>query len=151
MKKLSILFILFATFLNAQNSYKKISEKKISQERKMIAKNFINEYLTKCSNKDYSEFQNFNLSKRMEIFIKEELKNSCEKSEKIYGDMKLLNFDSAYIHKRSINSDPLELFVFEAKTEKDPLIKYMSVWIFQDKNYINGIWFSIEKPLNSKK
>jgi len=41
----------------------------------------------------------------------------------------------------------LELFVYEAKKEKDPKIKYVSVWIYRDQNYINGIRISKEKPI----
>ena len=87
----------------------------------------------------------------MELFIKNEYEKSCDEKTKIYGKIDLLKFNSSYIHKYTINSDPLELFIYEIKTKKLPKIKYLSVWIFHDKNYINGIWISQEKPLKKKK
>ena len=153
MRKIILILILifFTTLLNAQNVYKKIPENKIDSNRLNISKNFISEYLQKCVNKDYSEFKDFNLSKRMELFIKNEYEKSCDEKTKIYGKIDVLKFNSSYIHKYTINSDPLELFIYEIKTKKLPKIKYLSVWIFQDKNYINGIWISKEKPLKKKK
>ena len=141
MSKIILISLFFTTLLNAQNVYKKIPENKIDSNRLNISKNFISEYLQKCVNKDYSEFKDFKLSKRMELFIKNEYKKLV---------MKKLKFNSSYIHKYTINSDPLELFIYEIKTKKLPKIKYLSVWKFQDKNYINGIWISQEKPLKRK-
>ena len=149
MRKIILILLFFTTLLNAQNVYKKISEHKIDSSRLNVSKNFINEYLQKCINKDYSEFKDFNLSKRMELFIKNEYEKSCDEKIKIYGKIDVLKFNSAYIHKYTINNDPLELFIYEIKTEKLPKIKYLSVWIFQDKNYINGIYKNNWKILDN--
>jgi hypothetical protein len=61
------------------------------------------------------------------------------------------NFNSAYIHKTSLTTDPVELFIFNAKTEKNPDIQFLSVWIYQDRNYISGLVITKEKPFKSKK
>lgn len=149
--RILVLMLLFGgALLNAQRNYTKISEKKISAERLLISQKFIEEFLIKCESKDYSAFSNFNLSKRMERFYEDAYQKSCEKSQKLYGKIDLLRFDSAYLSKYSENADPLELFVYQAKTEKIPEIKYISVWIYRDQNYINGIWISREKPLSNK-
>jgi hypothetical protein len=61
-----------------------------------------------------------------------------------------LDFDSAHLNKYSINKDPYELFVFNAKTEKNPDLKYLSVWIYQDRNYLSGLVITKENHLNLK-
>ena len=85
MRKIILISLFFTTLLNAQNVYKKIPENKIDSNRLNISKNFISEYLQKCVNKDYSEFKDFNLSKRMELFIKNENEKSCDEKSKMYG------------------------------------------------------------------
>lgn len=72
MRKIILILLFFTTLLNAQNVYKKIPENKIDSNRLNISKNFISEYLQKFVNKDYPEFKDFKLSKRMELFIKNE-------------------------------------------------------------------------------
>lgn len=147
MKIFTLIFLIAFTFSFGQSGYKKISESKINTERLRISKDFIDSFLTKCTDKNYSEFKGFHFSKKMELFYKEDYQKSCEKSENIYGKIDILKFNSVYLNKRTVHSDPLELFVYEAKTEKDPKIKYVSVWMYRDQNYINGIWISKEKPI----
>jgi hypothetical protein len=50
-----------------------------------------------------------------------------------------------------LTSDPVELYVFNTKTEKNPDIQFLSVWIYQDRNYIRGMVITKEKPFKSKK
>ncbi len=74
-----------------------------------------------------------------------------QKNDEELGKIELLDFDYAHLNKYSINKDPFELFVFNAKTEKNPDLKYLSVWIYQDRNYLSGLVITKEKPLNPKK
>lgn len=148
----NLLFALFlGTFLNAQSYYKKISEKNINTERQTIVKNFILDFLKRCEDKNYSKFENYNIAKKFEMFLNEKFETNCKKNEEEYGKIELLNLESAYLNKYSINKDPFELFVFDVKTEKNTDIKFLSVWIYQDRNYLSGLWISSEKPLNPKK
>lgn len=151
MKNLIIIALFFSSLLPAQSFYKKISDKNINTERQTIAKNFIQEFLNKCENKNYSKFENYNIAKKFEMFLDEKLESICKKNDEELGKIELLDFDSAHLNKYSINKDPFELFVFNAKTEKNPDLKYLSVWIYQDRNYLSGLVITKEKPFKSKK
>ena len=151
MKNLIIIALFFSSMLSAQSFYKKISDKNINTERQTISKNFILDFLKKCEDKNYSKFENYNLSKRLEIFFDKTLEKNCQKNTEELGKIELLNFDSAYLNKYSENTDPYELFIFNAKTEKNPDLKYLSFWIYQDRNYLSGLVITKEKPLNPKK
>jgi hypothetical protein len=151
MKNFLFTAILISSFANAQTYYKKISEKDISTERQTIAKNFIQDFLQKCEDKNYTKFENYNIVKKFEMLLDEKLESICKKNEEELGKIELLSFDSAHINKYSINKDPYELFIFNAKTEKNPDRKFLSVWIYQDKNYIRGIITTKEKPINPNK
>lgn len=151
MKNFFFIILFLGSFLNAQSYYKKISEKNINTERQTVAKNFILDFLKKCEDKNYSKFENYNLSKRLEMFFDKTLEKNCQKNTEELGKIELLGFDSAYLNKYSEKTDPYELFVFNAKTEKNPELKYVSVWIYQDRNYLSGIVITKEKPLNPKK
>lgn len=151
MKNFFFITLFLGSFLNAQSYYKKISEKNISTERQTVAQNFILDFIKKCEDKNYSKFENYNLSKRLEMFFDKTLEKNCQKNTEELGKIELLSFDSAYLNKYSENKDPYELFIFNAKTEKNPELKYISVWIYQDRNYLSGIVITKEKPLQSKK
>ena len=151
MKNLIIIALFFSSLLSAQSFYKKISDKNINTERQTIAKNFIQEFLNKCENKNYTSFEKFNVAKKFEMFLEEKLSEICQKNETDLGKIELQDFNSAYIHKTSLTTDPVELFIFNAKTEKNPELKYISVWIYQDQNYLSGIVITKEKPFKSKK
>lgn len=149
-KTLTILFLTISYFSFSQKLYKQIAEKDINQERLNLAKNFAKEYLKKCENKDYSKFQNYIIDSRSTKKLNDSIKENCEKMYADYGKSEILNLNSSYYHKYAKNYDPIELFIFDFKTEKNPDIKYASVWIYEDKNVISGLWFSREKPLKRK-
>ena len=151
MKNLIIIALFFSSLLPAQSFYKKISDKNINTERQTIAKNFIQEFLNKCENKNYTSFEKFNVAKKFEMFLEEKLSEICQKNETDLGKIELQDFNSAYIHKTSLTTDPIELFIFNAKTEKNPDIQFLSVWIYQDRNYISGLVITKEKPINPNK
>ena len=66
------------------------------------------------------------------------------------GKIELQDFNSAYIHKISLTTDPVELYVSTQKRKKNPNIQFLSVWIYQDRNYIHGMVITKEKPFKSK-
>ncbi|RZJ49075.1 MAG: hypothetical protein EOO44_18950 [Flavobacterium sp.] len=150
-KALTFLFVIISYFSYSQKFYKQIGEKDINQERLKVSKSFAQEYLQKCENKDYSKFQNYIIDSRSTKKLNDSIKENCEKMYIDYGKTEILNLNSSYYHKYAKNYDPLELFIFDFKTEKNPEIKYASVWIYKDKNVIAGLWFSKEKPLKRNK
>ena len=151
MKNLIIIALFFSSLLPAQSFYKKISDKNINTERQTIAKNFIQEFLNKCENKNYTSFEKFNVAKKFEMFLDDKLSYICQKNETDLGKIELQDFNSAYFYKISLTSDPVELYVFNTKTEKNPDIQFLSVWIYQDRNYIRGMVITKEKPINPNK
>ncbi|MDO5615366.1 MAG: hypothetical protein Q4G16_04190 [Cruoricaptor ignavus] len=149
-KTLTILFVTLTCFAYSQKFYKQIAEKDINQERLKISKNFIQEYLQKCEKKDYTKFEKYIVDSRSTKKINDCIKANCERMAINYGKTEILNLNSSYYHKYAKDYDPIELFIFDFKTEKNPNIKYASVWIYKDKNVIGGLWFSKEKPLKRK-
>lgn len=151
MKNLIFFTLFLYSLINAQSYYKQISEKNINAERQVIAKNFIQDFLKKCENRNYTKFENYNLTKRLEMFLDEKLEKNCVNNDTELGKIDLLDFNSAYINKYSLRTDPYELFIFNVKTEKKSEMKFISVWIYQDRNYLSGILISQEKPLKPRK
>lgn len=149
-KTLTILILTISYFSFSQKFYKQIPDKEINQERLIVAKNFAQEYLKKCENKEYSKFQNYIIDSRSTKKLNDSIKENCEEMVNDYGKSEILNLNSSYYHKYAKNIDPLELFIFNFKTEKNPEIIYASVWIYEDKNVIGGLWFSKEKPFKRK-
>ena len=85
------------------------------------------------------------------MFLDEKLSYICQKSETDLGKIELQDFNSVYIHKTSLTTDPVELYVFNTKTEKNPDIQFLSVWIYQDRNYIRGMVITKEKTVSNPK
>ncbi|MEJ8590156.1 hypothetical protein JSO54_02775 [Riemerella anatipestifer] len=149
-KTLTFLFVIISCFSYSQTFYKKKSKKDINQERLNIAKSFAQEYLQKCENKDYTKFKDFIIDSKLTKKLNDSIKENCEKMISDYGNTEVLNLNSVYYHKYAKDYDPIDLFIFDFKTEKKPEIKYASVWIYEDKSVIGGLWFSNEKPLTFK-
>lgn len=151
MKKIIILLVIASSlFATAQKNYTKISTSKISTERVAVSENFIKEYYKKCENKDYSQFANFILDKRLERKLFGDYEKKCEEVNQS-GKINYIKFNSAYIKDYTKNSDPIELIVFDADFEKSKDLKYINVWIYRDQNVINGIWISKEKAFVKSK
>lgn len=144
-------FLCLSISMFSQKYYSKISNTKINQNRLEISKKFVNAYLNKCENDDFTKFDEFTLSKRLEKFFSEKIEGSCKKSIEMYGKLTVLNLNSAYLNKYSKDYDPLDLYIFDAQSEKSQNIKYISVWVYHDQNVISGIWISKEKPLGKSK
>lgn len=151
MKKIIILLAITSyLFAFSQKNYTKISSSKISTERVKVSENFIKEYYKKCENKDYSQFTNFILDKRLERKLFGDYDKKCEEVNQS-GKINSIKFNSAYIKDYTKNSDPIELIIFDADFEKSKDLKYINVWIYRDQNVINGIWVSKEKAFVKSK
>ncbi len=148
MKKLFLPVLVCLSFSGfAQKLYTKVNDSKVNSERLETAKRFISRYIEKCKNKDYSEFKDFNISKRIEKDLNTDREKGCLSAEKIT----VLEFNSAYILKDTKYDDPVELFIFDINHSGSSSLKYISTWVYQDKNVIDGIWISKEKPLYRNK
>lgn len=148
-KLTNFICIVISCFAFSQKLYKKISTENVNQERLDVVKKFAQEFLEKCQTNDYSKFQNFIIDQRA-LKLNDSIKESCEEINRIDGKIKILNLNSSYYHNFKKDYDPLDLFIFDIKTEKNPNIKYLSVWVYKDKNVISGLWFSDKKPLYRK-
>lgn len=146
----AFLFVGFSP-LNAQKLYKEIPAKKISSEKVKLSKNFINNFLEKCADKDYTNFTDYNLSNHFKKFIDENLEQVCTNNEKVYGVIKTENLNSVYNDRYSNLYNPVELYIYNVSTEKNKEVKFISIWMTQNENLIDGIWISNYKPLEKAK
>ena len=147
-KTLLILTLTFANLIYSQTNYKKIQTEKLNTENVELAKKFIESFVNKCENKDYTEFSEFNLSSEFKKFMNLKLKEVCLNNEKTTGRIRLKNLNSAYKNKSSLLGNE-ELYIFDASTEKNNDIKYLSTWISKE-NQINGLILTSYKPLKIK-
>ena len=149
MKKiLLILTLTFANLIYSQTNYKQIQTEKVNSQKIQIAKNFIETYLNKCQNKDYTKFSEFKLSSEFENFLTKNLNEVCTNNEEKLGKINLKNLNSVYKDKSSLVGQN-ELYIFEVNTEKNKKLKYLSVWISK-QNQIDGMVITSEKPLKKK-
>lgn len=148
MKKIFLIGLInLSVFGFGQKLYTKINDSKVNKERLEVAKNFIGQYIGKCKDKDYSELKDFIISKRIEKDLYKDREKNCPNAENV----KVLGFNSVYLMDYAKDDDPVELFIFDINHEKEPALKYISTWVYRDKNVIGGIWISKEKPLYKKK
>lgn len=150
-KTLLLIAFTFSCFAFSQNYYSKISSSKVNQERLKLSENFISEFLSRCVKNDFTNFNQFKISKRVERFLETEVQKTCETFTETYGNIKVLGFNSAYLNKSTKDYDPIDLYIFDAAADKNPETKYINVWVYHDQNIINGIWISKEKPLGRPK
>ena len=140
--------IICSNLFYSQIDYKKIDNEDINQDKVQLSEKFIQSYLTKCSSQDYSDFVDFNLSKGHKNFVDQKLKEICLGDEDRYGKIELINLNSVYKTNDSFFGRT-ELYIFNAKTEKDKEIKYLSVWISK-KDLIEGMVITSYKPFKEK-
>lgn len=149
MKKiLLILTLTFANIIYSQSNYKQIQTEKISSQKIQLAKDFIQSYLNKCENKNYSKFSDFKFSSEFENFLTKNLTEICSSNEEKMGKINLKNLNSVYKDKSSLVGQN-EVYIFDVNTEKNKKIKYLSVWISK-QNQIDGMVVTSEKPLKKK-
>jgi len=149
MKKiLLILTLTFANIIYSQSNYKQIQTEKISSQKIQLAKDFIQSYLNKCENKNYSKFSDFKFSSEFENFLTKNLTEICSSNEEKLGKINLKNLNSVYKDKSSLVGQN-EVYIFDVNTEKNKKLKYLSVWISK-QNQIDGMVVTSEKPLKKK-
>lgn len=147
-KNLLILTLTFANIIYSQTNYKKIETEKLNPEKVQLSQKFIQTFINKCENKDYTEFSEFNLPSEFKKFLNLKLEEVCSNNENKLGKISLQNLNSAYKDKSSLIGGE-ELYIFDANTEKNKETKYLSVWISKE-NQINGIVLTSHKPLKIK-
>lgn len=149
MKRLPFFLLIFISNLfYSQIEYKKVESQDIDQDKVLLSEKFIQSYLTKCSSQDYSDFVDFNLSKGHKKFVNQKLKEICLGDENRYGKIELIDLNSVYKTNDSFFGRT-GLYIFNAKTEKDKNIKYLSVWISKN-DLIEGMVITSYKPFKKK-
>ncbi len=135
MKNSYFLFAIPFLLASCNSRYSVVPVSKMTAERKQIATNFVETYLKKCENKDYSEFQGFNISKKFEARLSSDsLKKSCNYINYKNGKVTLEKLVSA--HTANSPKDFLDVFNFKVKTEKSAEPMYLHLGMYRDQNYI---------------
>ena len=117
MKKiLTIIFSTISILSFSQKFYKQISEKNINKERLNTAKNFIQEYLKKCENKNYSKFQNFIIDTIR--FIKTGKRETSIRSWQIAVKKELTNSHTHVSNKFNFNKEIQDFYRHPANDGK---------------------------------
>ena len=126
---------------SCMNRYNNMPTKNNTQARQTLAKDFAENFFSKCQKKDYSEISGFNIDVNMKnYFSPERNKTVCESFEKKYGKLEI---GSLYAAKTNVYpSDFYDLFVFNIKTEKNDSVRYLRVGMTRDKDYINTFYLS---------
>ena len=148
-KLLYILFIVSSALAFSQTDYKEIPTEKLDTKKVLLAKSFIQSYLEKCLTMDYSIPSGFKVSEGLEKLFTDKISEVCESNRQHFGTINLDNLNSAYKNKTSLFNGQ-ELYIFDAKTEKDKTIQYLSAWISKD-NTIEGMVITSYKPFKKKK
>lgn len=150
MRFTALIFILMGSMFNAQSVYKVIPQKKITVEKIERTKNFAEEFIRKCEEKNYSMFSDFKLTNNLTEKIEKSLIKICEQNQKSSRKITVGDFNSAYIDRYTNLYNPMELYIFNGSSESNKDINYISVWITKNDILIDGIWMSHEKPLIKK-
>lgn len=135
MKIVEILVVVFS-LTSCSTYYDTIPLSRVSEERKNVAQNFAQTIFTKCQNKDYSEIEGFNISKRFQKYIvTDSLKRNCDWIEKKFGaNIGIDHLASVRTAKRP--SDFLDVFSFELKSDKATKPVYLHLGLYRDKNFV---------------
>lgn len=151
MKKIILAtFLMWGSTVIAQKNYRKLSSKDINIERVEFAKKFVEEYFNKCRTFDYTPFSNYIFDKRIEKSINN-IEESCAKLKNYFNDkIEVSQVNSVYDYKYLSDVDPVDLIIFDTQFQTPEKHKFVSVWMYHERNIIGGILISEEKPLKSK-
>lgn len=120
---------------SCNSRYSAVPLNKFSKERKQIAEDFVETYFKKCENKEYSEFDGFNIAKKLEAKLSpDSLKKSCNYFYYKNGKVTVEKLVSA--HTANSPKDFLDVFNFKIKTEKSAQPIYLHLGMYRDQNYI---------------
>lgn len=137
-KKLFAIQIVISSMLlsSCSSYYKSVSIDKMDAERKEVPRKFAEVYLEKCADKDYTPFQGFNLSKKIErVITLDSLRKSCSWIEKKYGKVQVKELVSVHTYSRP--ADFMDVFNFKVATEKSKVPIFLHVGVYRDKNFID--------------
>lgn len=145
MKKVYLHLLIPVLLGSCSSRYTTVSLNKIDKERKDIAQKFVETYFAKCENKDYSEFEGFNISKKFQAKLaSDSLKKSCNYINYKNGKVKLEKLVS--VHSGTFPKDFLDIFNFKLKTEKSAEPVYLHLGMYRDQNYIEiPFYFSADE------
>ena len=108
---------------------------KFNKEKKQIAQDFVETYFKKCENKEFSEFEGFNRSKKFQAKLSlDSLKKSCNDLYYKKGKITVEKLVSA--HTANSPKDFLDVLNFKIKTEKSAQVMHLHLGIYRDQNYI---------------
>lgn len=109
MKKIFILFLSSISLVSCSTWYNQISLNKIDKARKQIAHRFVEAYLQKCADKDYSEFTGFNISKSFSAkLVSDSLAELCNGIQRKEGNLKIEKLVS--VHSPQSPKDFIDVF-----------------------------------------
>lgn len=146
MKKIYILFLTSLSLVSCSTWYTQISLKKIDKERKQIAQRFVETYLQKCADKDYSEFTGFNISKSFSAkLVSDSLKDLCNGIQRKEGNLKIEKLVS--VHSPKSPKDFIDVFNFQLKINDAFIPYFLHLGVYRDQNYIT-IPFSFTQDEN---
>lgn len=148
----TIKLLLIALFLvsissHAQVRYDKMSEGAVNRIFKKFTQDFAQEFLDKCSQKDYdANFKSAKLSIPMERYLKKNMQMICEDNHKKYGKIEIVKFNNAYYHKY-MQDDQVQMYVYNISSDQSKDAKYFSIWVGSVSKKIQGFWITRNKPL----
>ena len=145
MKKIYFLLIIPFVLGSCSSRYTTVSLSKIDKERKEIAQNFVETFLEKCQNKDYSEFEGFNIAKKFQAKLApDSLKKTCNYINYKNGKVEIAKLVS--VHSGTFPKNFLDIFNFKLKTEKSKEPVYLHLGMYRDQNYIEmPFYFSADE------
>lgn len=109
-----------------------------SEERVQLAKNFANDFFSKCEKKDYSEMQGYKVDVNLKNKLSsEKIKTNCEYYQEKYGTIKVGKLCDAKTYYNQKNF--LDYFTFYAKGSKNDSLQFVKVNIYRDDNMFQGI------------
>ena len=132
---LLIPFLLGSCNTRYNSRYEAVPLSKMSAERKAVALSFVETYLKKCDNKEYSEFEGFNISKKFQAKLAaDSLKKSCNYLNYKNGKIKVEKLVSGHTTKSP--KDFLDVLNFKITTEKSATPMYLHLGMYRDQNFI---------------
>ncbi len=135
MKNIYLVLLISISAISCNSRYLTIPVSKISDERKQIAQNFVETYFQKCEKQDYSEFKNFNISKRfLAKTAPDTIKKNCNYLYRKYGKITVHRLVSANTAKSP--KDFLDVFNFKITVEKTAEPVYLHLGMYRDQNYL---------------
>lgn len=146
MRKNCLILIIPILLAGCNSRYSTVPRNKITEERKEVARQFLETLFRKCDEKNYTKLEGFNISKRLEnsLLPEDSLKRSCERWDKFNGKITIDQFVSA--HSANSPKDFLDVYNFKIISDRYPGFRYIHLGIYRDQNYLElPIYFSADE------